>query len=167
MVQFRNNTTRFQTLKNVSNTRYRWTVNSVVIQYSYPIFVFDVDTSSFVNKVFQSIFKASFFCCQVQGSPLMENKETEWLSCRVVYWLILHIRTLMHTRDWLHNTHKCWIHDPSSNSNSNKQYYIVSRQSYNFIAVDTISKGPLYTLWPSSTAMCSREIEMYVYTTGP
>ena len=44
--------------------------NRAVEQYNniiatYPIIVFDVDTSSFANKVFQSIFKAPFFCCQV------------------------------------------------------------------------------------------------------
>ena len=67
--------------------------NRAVEQYNniiatYPIIVFDVDTSSFANKVFQSIFKAPFFCCQVWGSLLMENKVIEWLACRLLHSLV-------------------------------------------------------------------------------
>ena len=49
--------------------------------YFYPLIVFDVDTSSFVNKVAQNFFNTSFFGCQVQGSLLMENKVPEWIAC--------------------------------------------------------------------------------------
>ena len=65
--------------------------------YCYPLIVFDVDTSSFAKKVVQNFFKTSFFCCQVQGSSLMEKKEVKWLT---VY---LHISAGMNAQMWTQN----------------------------------------------------------------
>ena len=73
-----------------SDQQYYFIVNSIVTCI-HPIIVFDVDISSFAKKVAQNVFKTPVFCCQVQGSPLMENKVTEWLIYRSVYWLILHM----------------------------------------------------------------------------
>ena len=41
--------------------------------HTYPIFIFDVDVSSFLNKAFHSVVTA-FACCNVQSSLLMEEK---------------------------------------------------------------------------------------------
>ena len=47
------------------------TLYSIVL-YSYPIIIFNVDISSFVNKVFHYVFMASS-SCNMQGSWLMER----------------------------------------------------------------------------------------------
>ena len=65
--------------------------------YCYPLIVFDVDISSFAKKVAQNLFKTSFFCCQVQGSSLMEKKKVKWLT---VY---LHISSSMNAQMWTQN----------------------------------------------------------------
>ena len=66
-----------------SDQQYYFIINCIVtciVTCIYPIIVFDVDISSFVKKIAQNVFKTPFFCCQVQGSPLMENHETNWMT---------------------------------------------------------------------------------------
>ena len=41
---------------------------------TYPIFIFDVDISSFLNKTFHSV-SFTFYNCNVQGSFLFERME--------------------------------------------------------------------------------------------
>ena len=45
---------------------------SRIVSYTYPLFIFDDDISSFVKKVFHNLFMSSF-SCHVQGSPLIEQ----------------------------------------------------------------------------------------------
>ena len=58
--------------------------------YCYPLIVFDVDTSSFAKKVAQNVFKTSFFCCQVQGSLLMEKKlnDSQYTYISPLVWIM-------------------------------------------------------------------------------
>ena len=44
-----------------------------IVTYDYPILIFDVDLSSFLNKTFHSGVMA-FFSCNVQRSLLIERK---------------------------------------------------------------------------------------------
>lgn len=45
-----------------------------IVSYTYSIFIFDVDNSSFVNKTFHCIL-IPFTSCNVQGSLLSEKEE--------------------------------------------------------------------------------------------
>lgn len=83
-----------------SNQQYQFIVNRIVTCI-YPIIVFHVDISSFVNKRAQNFFKTSFLCSHVQGCLLMENKIIEWLACQSVYWLILHLSWWIQS-DYMH-----------------------------------------------------------------
>ena len=55
--------------------------------YIYPIVVFDVDISSFANKISQNVFTTAFLSSHVQGSQLHgEEKKTTEVIDRLQGW---------------------------------------------------------------------------------
>jgi len=43
----------------------------------YPFIVFDIDISSFLNKVSKNFFTPASFCCHMQRGPLMDRKKLQ------------------------------------------------------------------------------------------
>ena len=49
--------------------------NLVQMTYIYPIIVFDIDISSFANKISQNMFTTAFLSSHVKGSQLHDRKK--------------------------------------------------------------------------------------------
>ena len=68
-----------------------------MLYHTYPILVFAIDVSSFLNKALHCVSKA-FLSCNMQGSLLIEKKKKDVVV--YVNWCYLSLFTL--ALEWLH-----------------------------------------------------------------